>query len=192
MKGTVIKYFEDKGFGFIETENKSSFFFHRNSFAEPHNIKLYDVVLFSPQKTKKGERAIDIQFVRRGTRPQVKYIDEYPSRMLYSRDGAFPGGFKVIQEVGNVWSEARGFANARNDLLNGASRLGANAVIITKEWETHHSETTVGGWLNIIGLLTRPSIGRIGYALSGGGTYRYRMAHFEGVAVIVSRKKRQE
>lgn len=191
MEGKIVKYFKDKGFGFIETESKSSYFFHRNNFLKNYDMQLYDKVEFNAKKTKKGDSAVDIRFLGRGQPPQITYIEEYPNKMMYSRDGTFPGGFSVTSEVGTVWSEAKGFSNARNALLNEASKLGANAVVITKEWETQHSKTTAGGWLNIIGLLTRPSLGKAAYALSGSGTYRYRMAHFEGIAVVISRKKRQ-
>lgn len=191
MEGIIIKYLEEKGFGFIETESKSEYFFHRTGFIGSHDIKLYDKVDFTPQNSKKGVRAVSIRFLARGERPKIAYIDEYPNRMMYSRDGSFPGGFAVAKQLGTVWAEAKGFRNARNLLLAEASRLGANAVIITKEWETHHSKTTTSGWLNLIGLLAKPSLGKASYALSGRGTYNYRMAHFEGKAVVVSRKKRQ-
>lgn len=105
---------------------------------------------------------------------------EYPKKVLYSNNGKFPGGFKVLSEVGPVSSSGRGFKNTRESLLNQAEKIGANAVIITNEQKTTRSRST--------GLPFKITArGRIYPRIPG--TYRWNEVFFSGLAVKVARFK---
>lgn len=74
MKGIVVEYFEDKGFGFIKDENEEKRFFHVTNIKEKNiflnNLTDYFytdwferkcyVVNFNPSKNEKGLKALDI------------------------------------------------------------------------------------------------------------------------------------
>lgn len=75
MKGIIIEYFEDKGFGFIKDENEDKRFFHINSIVDKSKFldNLTDyyytdwverncfVVKFNPGANEKGINAQDIE-----------------------------------------------------------------------------------------------------------------------------------
>jgi hypothetical protein len=75
MKGIVVKFFEEKGFGFIKDENKEEHFFHIKNIKEKNmflnNLSDYCyytdcdeskcyVVNFTPSQNDKGSNALDI------------------------------------------------------------------------------------------------------------------------------------
>jgi hypothetical protein len=126
--------------------------------------------------TAKGFAASRIAFVE-----APEPVWEYPSRVLYSRDGRFGGGFQIVQTLGPVYSRERYFATARWRLLQSAAAQGGNAVVITEEWKEQCSTSTGPS----IGALLSGSWLRI---LNSGGTYYYTEACFVGVAVIVARQ----
>ena len=69
MEGIIIKYYDEKGYGFIVDENYQDRFFHISEVKEQNKFKEYldrlknsniNIVTFTPEKTKKGHIAIKI------------------------------------------------------------------------------------------------------------------------------------
>jgi hypothetical protein len=84
MEGVIIKYIDDKGFGFIKDENEQDRFFHINDIKEQHKFKTcfsdyyfyekfadeyYDdniyIVDFTPYSNNKGLTAVEIQLSKK-------------------------------------------------------------------------------------------------------------------------------
>ena len=191
MKGTIHKYIEDKGFGFIRTEDGDSVFFHRKFLQPGHSPSVNDLVEFRPKQTPKGVQAEKIILIKAGEPDPVQM--EYPNKVMYSQDGYFPGGFTVEREICEVTSSEKGFANARNSLLSAASRVGGNAVLITHEHQYVESSFSMFGFfdhlLNIVGLILRPTWGKAFYSPASMTKYR-TVTQLTGVAVVISRQKR--
>jgi len=67
MKGTINKIFQDKGFGFIKSEDGSSLFFHVKEIAEGEDFNSYEPgqeVTFEAADSAKGPKAIKVALVR--------------------------------------------------------------------------------------------------------------------------------
>lgn len=62
MFGTVTRYFNDKGYGFIRGQNKKSYFFHKSDLYGEYIAKEY-CVFFTPNHNSKGNRAENITVV---------------------------------------------------------------------------------------------------------------------------------
>lgn len=78
MKGIIVDYFEDKGFGFLKDENEDKRFFHINNIRERDKFldnltdyyytdwverKCY-VINFNPSQNEKGLNALDINLTK--------------------------------------------------------------------------------------------------------------------------------
>lgn len=183
MKGIILRYIGEKGFGFIKGEDGREYFFHKSSLGGRFTPAAGNLITFDVTKGKKGLAATNVGFIGNGSPPSPEF--EYPRKMMYSNDSVFPGGFQVIREVCTLWAKAKGYRAARNELLNLANKQGANAVVITSEEVTQHEETTLGGWLSIFALFSGRGWGR--GAMMGG--YKYNMVTYHGRAVVVAREK---
>lgn len=119
MKGRIIKFFEDKGYGFLIDENGEQRFFHVKSVKSPLDICVRAEVEFSPLETPKGMSAVDIvvlvkneksRYVKIGdirlARSNIKKYsvsDEYYYQVIdknFKSEGA--KAFSVIGEVAKV------------------------------------------------------------------------------------------
>ncbi|AGS61445.1 cold shock domain-containing protein [Proteus mirabilis] len=69
MNGTITKWFEDKGFGFIKDENGDNRYFHVIKVANPDLIKKDAIVTFEPTTNMKGLSAYAVKVI-----PDSKYI----------------------------------------------------------------------------------------------------------------------
>lgn len=54
QQGTISKWQEDKGFGFIETEAGESLFFHSSEFKAAHRPEIGEQVVFTPGQDSQG------------------------------------------------------------------------------------------------------------------------------------------
>jgi len=59
-RGKIIKYFAEKGFGFIEGEDNVRRFFHISDVIKPYRPILNDIIYYSPTSSIKGEKAIEV------------------------------------------------------------------------------------------------------------------------------------
>lgn len=76
MKGKVIKYFEDKGFGFIKTSDSREVFFHISDVNEVGNIMRGVDVQFTLGENNKGLCAKNIEVSLQAVRPQFISIGD--------------------------------------------------------------------------------------------------------------------
>ena len=64
MKGTVIKYFKDKGYGFIACPNMKNAFFHISDLNEPQSLEVGSMVEFELTFNSRGAKAIKIVLLK--------------------------------------------------------------------------------------------------------------------------------
>ncbi|EKT53154.1 cold-shock protein [Providencia sneebia] len=69
MNGTITKWFDDKGFGFIKDENGDNRYFHIVKVANPDLIKKDANVTFEPTTNTKGLSAYAVKVI-----PDSKYL----------------------------------------------------------------------------------------------------------------------
>ncbi len=69
MNGTITKWFDDKGFGFIRDENGDNRYFHVIKVANPDLIKKDANVTFEPTTNTKGLSAYAVKVI-----PDSKYL----------------------------------------------------------------------------------------------------------------------
>lgn len=69
MNGTITKWFDDKGFGFIKDENGDNRYFHIVKVANPDLIKKDANVTFEPTTNTKGLSAYTVKVI-----PDSKYL----------------------------------------------------------------------------------------------------------------------
>ena len=62
-EGSIKWYNENKGYGFIETEDGKEVFFHKSSvkFAGYFGLQKYDRVSFEVQSTPRGQAAVEVK-----------------------------------------------------------------------------------------------------------------------------------
>ena len=63
MRGSIVRYFDEKGFGFIESGGKE-YFFHVKSVSNRNEIESGTEVEFESETTTKGESAKDVRVVQ--------------------------------------------------------------------------------------------------------------------------------
>lgn len=62
MQGAVQQYKNDKGFGFISSDElDSNIFFHISEWKHPSTPEIGDIVFFDTEQTEKGPRAINVK-----------------------------------------------------------------------------------------------------------------------------------
>ena len=62
MKGKIVRWFDRKGYGFIEVEEKEKdIFVHTNDFEGTANPKIGDIVEFEVKEDYKGLKAVNVK-----------------------------------------------------------------------------------------------------------------------------------
>ena len=63
MKGTIKKLIQDRGFGFIKSEDGQEVFFHSSGLKGPSfdSLKMGDAVEFELERSEKGPRAVGVR-----------------------------------------------------------------------------------------------------------------------------------
>lgn len=69
MNGTIVTWFQEKGFGFIKDENGDNRYFHVIKVANPDLIKKDAAVTFEPTTNTKGLSAYAVKVI-----PESKYL----------------------------------------------------------------------------------------------------------------------
>jgi cold shock CspA family protein len=59
MKGKLVRYFEDKGYGFLQTEDKQFYFLHISQVQDEDEIQVGDRFSFEPKETDRGLQAVN-------------------------------------------------------------------------------------------------------------------------------------
>ncbi len=60
MKGKILNYKQDRGFGFIAGENNKQYFFHISKVQNAFELEVGKMVIFDTVSAPKGENAINI------------------------------------------------------------------------------------------------------------------------------------
>jgi cold shock protein len=63
LNGTVKRLVSDKGFGFVQAENGSEYFFHQSGCAQFDSLYAGQSVTFEPGEGPKGPRAENVRVV---------------------------------------------------------------------------------------------------------------------------------
>lgn len=125
--GIVKSFVEEKGYGFIQTEQKS-IFFHLNDvhFDDMDKIEIGQAVKFDEIPTPKGNKAVDISIAKIN---DLKFV--YPDKPIISfGKHKLPDGYVVLDE-----SDYEIFVNLRDPnkleryIQHDLAILGANAAI---------------------------------------------------------------
>lgn len=94
MKGRVTKWFDNKGYGFINGEDGKSYFMHISQVMSPGKIYRNMLVDFTPNENKKGLNALSIKFDEQEKHNRIIKIGDY--RFVLSN----------IKEYGTDYDEA--------------------------------------------------------------------------------------
>ena len=143
MIGTVTSYLTDRNYGFIKGEDGKDYFFHGSSFKDKKDINKLceDLILeFEQKATPKRYSAINISLLDNIT---LKY--NVPDTVYVSRKDEIKG-WEVIEE--SDWiitgTSSESSHSAKEDLINKANLIGANAIFYTKYYKTTGSEAGTG------------------------------------------------
>ncbi|WP_304653064.1 cold-shock protein [uncultured Ligilactobacillus sp.] len=111
MEGRVVKFFDNKGYGFITGEDGESYFFHISQLINSQSIDRGDLVYFSPTTSNKGKQARQVnvketnkkKFITIGNkRVKLSNIKEYGSSYeyaVYEVKSEDDGGLRGISEI---------------------------------------------------------------------------------------------
>lgn len=144
MIGTVTSYLSDKNYGFIKGEDGKDYFFHDSSLKDKKDINKLceDLILeFEQKATPKGYSALNISLLDNNI--TLKY--NLPDTVYISKKDGIKG-WEVIEEsdwiITGTSSESPD--SAKEDLINKANLIGANAIFYTKYYKTTGSEAGTG------------------------------------------------
>ena len=144
MIGTVKSYLSDKNYGFIKGEDGKDYFFHDSSLKDKKDINKLceDLILeFEQKATPKGYSALNISLLDNNI--TLKY--NLPDTVYISKKDGIKG-WEVIEEsdwiITGTSSESPD--SAKEDLINKANLIGANAIFYTKYYKTTGSEAGTG------------------------------------------------
>ena len=165
MKGTIKTYLPEKRYGFIKGDDGKDYFFHANAFLDQRHVeKLSEEmrVLFDQEATPKGYKANACMLVDPSARPAYVVPDEF----ICSRANNVRGW--EIAERGDwiIHGSSRNLDEAKQEVIDRAKKIGANALIELKHKTTTKSETSD----------------------SGKGTHYYTQHSFSGRPVVVARR----
>jgi len=165
MKGTIKTYLPEKQYGFIKGDDGKDYFFHESEFRVKSNIgKLCEeaFVNFDQQATPKGYKAKNCSLIN----PSEVITFVTPDEFIAARSNGVRG-WDVI-EHGNwiVHGTSRDSPDsAKRDVIDSATRIGANALINLEYYKTTGSE-----------------------AGTGRGTHHYTIHNFRGRAVTLAKR----
>ena len=144
MIGTVTSYLSDKNYGFIKGEDGKDYFFHDSSLKDKKDINKLceDLILeFEQKATPKGYSALNISLLDNNI--TLKY--NLPDTVYISKKDGIKG-WEVIEE--SDWiitgTSSESSHSAKEDLINKANLIGANAIFYTHYYKTTGSEAGTG------------------------------------------------
>ena len=144
MIGTVTSYLSDKNYGFIKGEDGKDYFFHDSSLKDKKDINKLceDLILeFEQKATPKGYSALNISLLDNNI--TLKY--NLPDTVYISKKDGIKG-WEVIEEsdwiITGTSSESPD--SAKEDLINKANLIGANAIFYTNYYTKTGLEAGTG------------------------------------------------
>lgn len=138
MFGFIKNYNEEKGFGFIETSDKESYFFHKNDVTYT-DFKKNDFVSFSEGLSRKGPFAKNIQL----NKENVAF--EVPSEVYLSKTDEIKG-WETLEETNWMFhtSSRSSPDSAKRELIKVATSMNANAILNLTYYTSTGSESGTG------------------------------------------------
>lgn len=165
MKGTIKTYLPEKRYGFIKGDDGKDYFFHTSEFRDKeHAEKICEesFVHFDQQATPKGYKAKNCSLLN--SSDILTYVT--PDEFMTSRSRHVSGWEVIEQSNWIVHGSSRDSPDAaKKEAMDGAVRIGANALISFEYYKTTGSE---------------PGTGK--------GTYHYTIHNFRGRAVIIAKR----
>ncbi len=160
MKGTIKTYLPEKNYGFIRGDDGKDYFFHESEFLDKSHIgKLCEeaFVNFDQQATPKGYKAKKCSLIN----PSEVLTYVTPGEFIAAKSSGVRGwdviehGNWIVHGVSSDSPDA-----AKRDVIDRATRIGANALIDLEYYKTTGSS----------------------------GNYNYSIHNFRGRAVTLAKK----
>ncbi|EKO3674173.1 cold shock domain-containing protein [Vibrio metschnikovii] len=165
MQGTIKTYLPEKKYGFIKGDDGKDYFFHENQFGDKTHIgKLCEeaIVCFDQQATPKGYKAKNCSLVN------ASEVQSYvvPDSFITSKSNGVRG-WDIIEHSDWIVLGSSSYSpdSAKQDVIDSARQIGANALINLEYFKTTGSE-----------------------AGTGNGTYHYTIHNFRGRAVTLAKR----
>lgn len=160
MQGEVKTYLPEKKYGFIKGDDGKDYFFHENDFRKSdHQLDICEGarVEFDQQATPKGYRARKCMLLD----PSATVTYVVPDTFLTSRSGNIRN-WEIVEPCNWVvhGTSVDSPDDARQDVIDSAKRLGANAILDLQYYKTRGSN----------------------------GNYYYTIHNFRGRPVIVAKR----
>jgi cold shock CspA family protein/uncharacterized protein YbjQ (UPF0145 family) len=161
MNGKIKTYLPSKKYGFIKGDDEKDYYFRAVEFADKNQLNMIcedAFVAFEERATPKGYRAVKCSLIN----PSDILTYTVPDSVIISRSNIVNGW--DIMEYGN-WIVHGGSENslqeAKNDAIEGAVAIGANALIDFDYYKTTGSS----------------------------GNYKFTIHNFRGRAVTIAKRK---
>ena len=164
MRGYIKSYLPEKKYGFIIGDDKKDYFFHTSSLKDLKDVEKLDSGLYleyEQKATPKGYTAIDITIVKeQNARKYAVPETIYTSKFNYIK------GWETIEfSEWEVHGSSRNSPDdAKNSMIKGAERVGANCVLNMEYYKTTGSESG-----------------------TGSGVYYYTIHNFYGIAANIAK-----
>lgn len=165
MKGYIEKYFFDKQYGFIKTDDNVDYFFHKTNFINSDEIEECLLVEFDTEKSKKGLVATNIKIVTDASKyiKQNNNSDKYikPHDVLISKNSKIPN-WDIVEK--SNWQIIASSKDSPDDAKDQLKDLAAN--------------NDVSGLINIRYFKTKGE----------KGNYKFTIHNFNATCVNIGRK----
>jgi cold shock CspA family protein len=144
MTGTVTSYLMEKRYGFIKGDDNKDYFFHERSLVEGEFAKAIceeSRVEFVQRATAKGYRAEKVRLIDRIEKPRYVIPDEF---IIAKSD--YMKGWEIIDMSHWIVHGSSSYSpdDAKDQLIEHASMVKANAVVGIKYYSTTGSEPGTG------------------------------------------------
>jgi len=142
LRGIIKTHLDQKQYGFIKGDDGKDYFFCYSSFDDTDKSKICEKLLvdFDPKATPKGYVATKIQVVGEGA---VGYTS--PDKFLCSVTDKFRD-FEILEfSKWMVMGSSRNPNEAKEDMINRAKMIGANALVKVEYFRSTGEETSDSG-----------------------------------------------
>lgn len=142
MRGIIKTHLDQKQYGFIKGDDGKDYFFRYSSFDDTYKSKICEKLLvdFDPKVTPKEYVATKIQVVGKGV---VGYTS--PDKFLCSATDKFRD-FEILEfSKWMVMGSSRNPNEAKEDMINRAKMIGANALVKVEYFRSTGEETSDSG-----------------------------------------------
>lgn len=163
LTGIIKTYLTDKNYGFIKGDDHKDYFFHKSSIKKDDLEKISDgaLVSFEQKATPKGYNAINISI---NSKTNANYL--IPDEVYVSKHTHIKGWENICVSDWIVHGTSESSPDeAKQDMIDGAIALDANALLEMEYYKTTGSEPG-----------------------TGSGTYYYTIHNFKGRLTNIGKK----